>query len=401
MRIDLLPHQSKFLKSTKKNTLLIGGIGSGKTKAGAIYTLQTMLQNPRAMGGIFANTYRQLLNSTLSSLFQTFMEAGITFEYNQNRGILRVGRTKILCQSLDNYDAIRGVELGWAWIDEAAYLKEEAYSMLLGRMRDKHGPLETRLTTTPKGFNWLHEYFAGEKKTDEFEFIECSTKSNPHLPQTYVHDLYQQYDSKLAEQELEGRFVNITSGRIYYAFDRQKNLCEVIKQNYPIYAGMDFNVNPMTATICQIYNDKVHVIDEAYLTNSNTREMGKHLLEKYGKIKIVCDSTGNKRTTNSSYGESDIKILKDAGHDVLKARNPFRIDRYNSLNSLLDKNRILINNKCSKLIRDLEQVSYKDGTNLPDVSQSDLTHISDALGYLVYHFFPLVPKRVATVGSYA
>jgi PBSX family phage terminase large subunit len=401
VKIELLKHQSLFLKSDIKNVLLLGGIGSGKTKAGSIYTLQSAINYPKALGGIFANTYKQLINSTLSSLFQTLMDAGITFEYNQNKGILRIGHAKILCQSLENYDAIRGVELGYAWLDEAGYAKEDAYEMILGRMRDPKGPLQTRLTTTPTGFNWMHSYFAGEKKTKDFQMFQSSTKDNPHLPISYVTSLYESYDSKLAEQELEGKFTNIQSGRVYYAFDRKNNLTEVIKKEYPIYAGMDFNVNPMTAVIAQIYDDKVHVIDEIYLSNSNTPEMSKYLKEKYGTVQIIADSTAKKNTTNADYGKSDLFILKSDGHTVLPTKNPFRVDRYNSVNSLLEKKRILINNKCSKLIRDLEQVAYKEGTNLPETSNSELTHISDALGYLSFYFFPLVPRQIAKVRQYA
>ena len=403
MELEFLDHQYKFLTSKKKYTALIAGIGAGKTYCGSAWVLDQVLAYPNALGGIFANSYKQLLNSTLSGLFNFLDDVGMKFEYNQQKSILNVNGSRILCMSTENYNILRGVELGFAWPDEAGYSDEEFWKVLVGRMRDKRGSLKIRVTSTPCGFNWMYDYFSGDKKTDNHELIQASTKDNPFLPESYVHDLYQNsYDSKLIDQELEGLFVNVQSGRIYYAFNREKNIQNVERRDYPIIVGMDFNLNPMTAVIAQIYDDKVHVIDEVWLSNSNTEEMAKYLLEKFGKVQIVCDSTGKKQTTNATHGQSDIKILKDYGHNVLPSRNPFRIDRYNSVNSLLDKNKILINNKASKLIRDLEQVSYKDGTNLPETnSNSELTHPSDALGYLCFYYFPLLPKRIASVNRYA
>ena len=55
-----------------------------------------------------------------------------------------------------------------------------------------------------------------------------------------------------AQQYLEGRFVNTTSGRVYYAFDRREH---VRAQRYDpesdLIVACDFNVNPMIWVIAQ------------------------------------------------------------------------------------------------------------------------------------------------------
>ena len=66
----------------------------------------------------------------------------------------------MVCRSLDNYDDIRGLEIGWAWIDETRDTKREAFDVVLGRLRHQHSDrYDVRITTTPKGFNWLHDVF--------------------------------------------------------------------------------------------------------------------------------------------------------------------------------------------------------------------------------------------------
>ena len=76
-------------------------------------------------------------------------------------------------------------------------------------------------------------------------------------------------------------------------------------------------------------------------------------------------------------------------------RNPAEKDRINSMNAMLcnskGNRRVLINpNRCKNLIRDLEQVSYKDGSVQIDKGKDiNLTHSSDSLGYMIEREFSL------------
>jgi len=156
---------------------------------------------------------------------------------------------------------------------------------------------------------------------------------------------------------------------------------------------MDFNVNPMTAMVAHVFDNKIHVFDEIYLTDSNTNQMADQIRQKYGsQVTIIPDATG-KALKTSSRGYSDHEILRGFGFTVTSGGNPFRMDRYNTVNNLFEKNRIIISDRCVKTIRDLEQVTYKDGTNLPDTKDATLTHISDALGYLCWYAFPILPHK--------
>jgi hypothetical protein len=54
------------------------------------------------------------------------------------------------------------------------------------------------------------------------------------------------------------------------------------------------------------------------------------------------------------------------------------------LRSAGDETRLLIDPKCRELILDLEQVSFKPGSeNIDKEKDPQRTHLSDALGYLV------------------
>lgn len=393
-RIELLDHQLKFLQSQKKFTLLLAGIGAGKSFVGSHYAINKTIMEPGVTGFIGANTYSQLQRSTLAALFSVLNDVSIPFSYNQQKGLLRINETDIICATMENYEVHRGIEIGWAWLDEARDMRREAYDVLVGRLRHKKAKRhEIRLTSSPKGYNWMFDYFAGDNKTEQHELIQAASADNEFLPDGYVETLQLQYDSKFAAQELDGKFVNISQGRIYHGFDRKVHVMEYEHDpRYTIYVGMDFNVSPMTAVIANVTDTHVYVFDEVYLKDSNTTEMAQYLSEKYGpNLTIVPDATG-KALKSSAAGVSDHEILRRAGFRVLANVNPFRMDRYNSVNKLFELKRLRISNKCNKLIKDLEQVSFKQGTNLPDTSDKNLGHISDALGYLVWKTHGLTRK---------
>ena len=67
------------------------------------------------------------------------------------------------------------------------------------------------------------------------------------------------------------------------------------------------------------------------------------------------------------------------------------------MNNNLSKGNIVIDPKCKNLIRDLEQVVLKEGTREIDkASNSDLSHISDALGYYTDYKHPSVRAKIGT-----
>ena len=394
MKIQLTDHQADFLVSEKKFCGLVAGIGSGKSHIGSIYVRKKLGDEPNVLGFIGANTYRQLNNATLASVFTLFDSLNLKYKYNQNKGILSVGGTDIICGSLDNYNPYRGIEIGWWWLDEGRDTDVEAFKVLMGRLRHKRAKrLEGRVTTSPDGFNWIYDYFAGEKKTHEFELIEATSMDNPFLPDGYIQTLEQSYDQKVFQQEVLGKFVNINLGSIYYAFKRSDHLDRLctLNRSYPLYAGIDFNINPITAVIGQFYDNKAHIVDEIYIMSSDTHELGELIKEKYSTQTILIPDATGKALKTSSRGLSDHQILRNIGFQIKNSGNPFRADRYNCVNNLFAKSRLRINPKCKNLVNDLEKVTYKEGTNLPNTSQdSTLTHISDALGYLCWYFDPIV-----------
>lgn len=401
MKIKLLEKQWDFIHDETKFCALISGIGFGKTTALAHYIIKRVHEYPRALHFIGANTYSQLKNSTLSAVFRVLNELEIPFSYNQSTGMLEFMGGNVLCKSMENYQMLRGIEVGTFIIDEARDLREEAFEVMMGRLRDKNvnGNLQGRIVSSPAGFNFIYDRFheGGEKHTDQFKLYQACTMDNPFLPDGYVESLKENFTEKLFKQEVLGEFVSLRQGQAYYEFSRETCVTEFPDQRLPVWVGMDFNVSPMTAVLAYIDGKKnIYVFDEIYLEDSNTFEMCKVLQTKAPGARVVPDSTGGNRSTASTLTNFD--IIKNHGFELRSTKNPYVIDRINTVNLLLAKTRLIIHPRCKKLINDLERVSWKAGVNdLDKTSDKNLTHISDALGYLCWYTNPIRPNNVQSV----
>jgi len=218
-----------------------------------------------------------------------------------------------------------------------------------------------------------------------------TSDNSANVAESYLADLREQYDSKLAQQELDGAFVNLSSGKVFYKFDRSIHVKPVNDNFGVLITGLDFNVHPLCGIYANVVGDKIHIFGELYQEDSNTFKAAKTIIQTFpGRlVNVVCDETGNRRRSSSQ--NTDHEILRRAGLNVLNFKNPYVKDRDNNANRLFEQGRIVIDPSCKVLIKNLEQLVYDNKDDM-------LGHITDALGYLCWHLFPLhKPKRGPSV----
>jgi len=226
-----------------------------------------------------------------------------------------------------------------------------------------------------------------------------------------IAELEAQYDSKFAQQELYGEFV-IFEGTVYYTFNRQQNAGDLAFKmaqydaDKPLRLCCDFNVDPMAWVICQFHEENkiktIRVIDEIYLKNSNTIEACDEFKLRYPNhsagLYLYGDATGTARHSSSNITNWKIienELVKYHPMNCVPLSNPGERDRINSVNGIICNSqglrRTLINPQtCKNFIRDLEQVSFKEGSVAIDKTRNfSLTHASDAFGYMAEREFSL------------
>lgn len=369
---------------------MLGGVGSGKTFTGAAFLLgelQRATQGDTSTGIITAISYGQLRRSVLAEVFKCMQDWNIPFSYNQMQSTLTLAnKKKFYCLSVDkgSIDKLRGVNAGSAWLDEACFIDGgmDTYTTVSGRIRDKKGSGKTLCTSSPNGFNYMYDLFAGElHDPNNYKIIKASTKDNTFISKDFYDRMAANLDEKGIRQELEGEFISRAGGQAYYAFSRELHMQDLSSgATNDGFIGMDFNFNPLTAVVVQYKHGVFYVTDEIYLKEADTYMMANEIRKRgYSNYRIIADSTYSARRTS---GKSDKRILEEAGLNLLKSHNPFVSDRIQNVNRLLGQGKIVIDNNCKMLRQDLEQVTLKsDGSINQSGANKHLSHISDALGY--------------------
>jgi len=389
---NYLPHQKEFATSKERYTAIVGGYRSGKTRAIIYkYIHLSVKRKGKVKLLIIAPTYRLLRDVDLPLFTEYFDEKGINYKLIKSDLKIKVNDYvcgEIIFRSGDNPQKIVGFEVTDFIIDEFDIIRKadqkDLWVKALARISgSKNGT--GSIVTTPEGYKHTYELFV-EKKIGKL--IKAKTTDNHYLPEDYIQSLFDNYDSQLIEQYINGEFVNINNQPAYYEFNREYIIDNYKPQKNEILVGIDFNVDPLTAVISEQIQDELIIFDEFYLRNSNTFRLVEVLKEKYPNKTITAfpDMTGKARKTSASL--SDIQILQKAGIKIQGIRNPRVKNRIAGVNNAFDKNKIRITKNCKYLIRDLEQVGI-DNYGEIDKSSQDLSHISDAFGYLVFRKYPL------------
>ena len=416
VRYDPLTSQKAFHNSQARFKCFMGPVGSGKTQALCQEVLKSVHRNPGRIGLIGAPTFGMLKDATTVALLEVLEENEIGYVLNQSNYTITFldTRSRILLRSLDGYEHLRGSTLAWFGVDELTYTSEEAWMRLEARLRDPRAVVLGGFGVgTPKGFDWVHRRFVAEP-VEGYDLIRAEPKENRYLLERtpdYYDRLEASYDDRFYRQEVLGQFLHVNAGQVYYAFDRDKNITDItVQQGETLYWSWDFNINPMSSVICQRREETVYVLDEIVLGTSSTPEVCAEFLRRYGNHRagvLVCgDASGRHMHTISRTSDYDLIREFFSQHPALrgqvatKTSNPPVRDRVNVTNARLrnakGERQLFIDKRCRELIKDLEQVTYKANSGQIDKGRdSERTHLSDALGYLLWH--EVGPKR--TIGE--
>ncbi len=194
--------QDRFWRNPAKFRLFVGGIGSGKTRAGVVEVLR---QPAGSTGMILAPTYDMLREATLHTFLEFTQRGHILQSYNKSDRVATLTDGKrVIFRTADDPEKLRGPNLGWFYLDEAALMEQSAWLIMIGRLR--LGPGRAWATTTPRGFNWVYDLFHTDD--ENYAIIHSSTRENVYLPAGFIRSLETSYTSEFARQEIEGEFIN-------------------------------------------------------------------------------------------------------------------------------------------------------------------------------------------------
>lgn len=396
--------QMEFWSAEEAYRAFVGGVGSGKTYAGCI---EVMRQPSRSRGAVIAPTYRMLQDATLQTFLEIAREADLIEEWRRSDMLMRLRNgTEILFRSADEPDKLRGPNLGWFWLDEAAMMPELVFDLMIGRLR--LAPGRGWVTTTPKGMNWLYSLFG--KGIEGYKLVQCSTKSNTFLPERFAKGLERRYKGVFLDQELDGKFVEWVDAPAYDSYSSAKNVRKGIRSRYqpslPIILTCDFNARVMIWGVIQIQGNQPLMLTEIAMvgtvpsTPSIKRMVSKFRLEfpdHAGGVLVYGDASGENLSHHTGTTSYDIMLEAFRNYScrvelMIPRKNPPVLNRIRSTNDVLDGHGdwlplLMDEDETTWFQRDFANVEFDEsGTRIKQITDKlddrhTLTHATDGFGY--------------------
>jgi len=378
MVIHPLPKQDEFLFAPEKYVAFVAGLGSGKTFAGSLKAI--LKCNEGQDGMILAPTYPMLRDVTQKTFFDILDEAQQPYELNKSEGVAFVRGAKVLLRSADAPERLRGVNLNWAYLDEAALMRQEVWKIIIGRLRI--GEPSAWITTTPAGFNWVYHYWV-ERGDEQYRIIHASTRENRYLPPEYLRDLEANYTAEFAKQEIEGDFVAF-EGLVYSEFLRNIHMIRPFKipDHWQRVRAIDYGyTNPFVCLWGALDEDKrLYIFDEHYRSKALIREHAAIIKARNGKASwTVSDWDAQDNAEMQAEGIQTRNAQKDVmvGIQKVKARLATAKD---------GRPRLFICENCINTLKEIGMYRWnqtKEGRNEKEEPVKEADHAMDALRYMV------------------
>lgn len=403
----------------------VGGIRSGKTIVGSHYALQMIIERPNELGGILANTNKQLTKATLKEFKGVLASYGLfegvdylvnknperlfsyTSKFTDHSGVWSFWNgAQVFTFSLETQ--IRGVEFGWTWCDETQQASIDSLNVVLGRMSGSDNA-KTFYTMTPPSANPdIDELIYGDAAIPTVFGTTYDNEKN--LPEGYIETLARMYDKYTFAREVMCERVTMAGFNWLYSFDRNKHVSDkaIYNPNQLVYVSFDFNTNPYVCVLSHrginpnTGKQYIHYFDSIELTPEMIQ--GKEYIQaivdevkartpnqaKVNAYMITGDASGRSQSVLTKVGATAWSMVMDAfnispSSIVVTGNNPTHVDSRVLCNSIFSNfPELLIHPKNRHLIRDCEFAKAKpDGHRVKD-SRANVLQQLDLLEAMVY-----------------
>lgn len=385
--------------------LLFGGYGSGKSYHVALKIIFKLLEEKRT--ALVVRQVRETIKESCFALFKEILETMdlLSDEVIRYNGKSKTGKviaisspleirfpngSRIIFRGMDNTEKIKSIHgVSIVWMEECSEIRYEAYTELLGRVREPKVSLHFFLTTNPVGKeNWVYNTFfvntddKGKEHTIQspedvyrrrtlvnkkngIYYHHSLPDDNPFLPTSYIRrlDSLKQTDKRLWIVARWGRFgasgtlvlPNFVVAKNSKEF---KNAVNNISAQFHFF-GLDFgfeeSYNALISCCVDDQNKILYIYDEVYMNKITDDKFCKRddvlaIAERAEQCDKPIIADGAEPKTIQYYRQQGYRMYRAKKYIGSRLQNTKKMKRFN---------KIVCSPKCKNTIRELKDLTYK------------------------------------------
>ena len=238
------PHQSQrkvidqIINGTEKFHIASIGRQWGKSLMGMNLALYWMINNGPTKVLWISPVYSQA-SKVMKEMLGAINNSGIVKRYNYSANEIELQNGSIiLFRSAERYDNIRGMTMEYGIIDEAAFMKEDAWKEAIRPVFAVKGK-KILFISTPKGKNQFYELFQLGKSPDNsrYKSYTGSSYETPYISKEEIEDAKKTLPETVFRQEYEAKFID-SGGEVFQ--NLQSNTFHTWpKPQGKVYCGID------------------------------------------------------------------------------------------------------------------------------------------------------------------
>ena len=174
--------------------------------------------------------------------------------YSENYISLKNG-SEILFRSAEKYDNVRGLTCQYGILDEASFMKSDAWTEAIRPIFLTSGT-KILFCSTPKGKNWFYDLFQLGASPDHPNYMSYTGSSydTPYIDTENIEDAKRTLPHNVFQQEYLAKFID-SGGEVFTNLDK---LQRTPSKKSPYFIGIDFGKsNDWTVAIVQDWDGNI------------------------------------------------------------------------------------------------------------------------------------------------
>lgn len=397
-----LPAYHHLLTSTADINFLWGGRDSGKSHFIAQRLIVKCLTEPYFRCILLKKSFNTIQESQWQTIKDICETWGIDhlFQFRvAPLSIICLNGNRFIARGLDDPQSIKSIkDPSDAWHEEGNMETMDDFITVTTTLRTNKAKIQQWFSFNPESEgdykeSWLYKnFFAGKDFNGTYEWaIPLPDGRTAKFTYTSTHTTYKN-NTKVSLQriaflerlkEIDPYYYQVytlgqwgnrnTEDPYFYTYDKSKHVGKTtLNRKFEVLLSFDFNKNPMTCGVYQIYNDTLFGIEAINLNHSNIYMMCEYLQVKYSGCMFL--------VTGDASGKTSTALVKDDINYYTVIKEKLRLSnaqlRVPTVNPSIDENRMLCNSvlhsyncifdetNCQPLLFDFVNVSVTESNKI-------------------------------------